>query len=230
MHLPDGIINDPRVWIGADVVAAAALGYAIHREGKTLKPEEAPLLGVMAAFIYAGQMINISVTPMVSGHLLGSVLAAVLLGPWRASIVMAVVIAVQCFLHGDGGVTALGVNYINMGLAGTFAGWLVYRGLRSVIPGSAGVLAGAAIAAWLSVALGGALVGGQIILSTPEAGDLPSKVPYLIGLQAAIGVLEAAITVGALAVIMRARPDLLGLKRAAPQPEPEPQSSEVPAP
>ena len=76
MHLPDGIINDPRIWLTADVVAATAVGYAIRRETKTLRPEEVPLMGIMAAFVFAGQMFNVPVGMAVSGHLLGAVLAA----------------------------------------------------------------------------------------------------------------------------------------------------------
>ncbi len=212
MHIPDGLINDPRVWLGADVLAAATVGYAARRESRALRPEEVPLMGVMAAFIFAGQMFNVPVAAGVSGHLLGGLLAAALLGPWRATIVMAVVIAVQCLLHADGGWTALGVNVINMGLAGTLGGWGVYRGLRAVVPGRAGVLIGGFLGAWLSVVVGASLVAVELMLA--GQADIAAPARALVLVHVPIGLLEAGITVGALGVVLKARPDLLGLAAA----------------
>jgi cobalt/nickel transport system permease protein len=163
----------------------------------------------MAAFIFAGQMLNVPVAAGVSGHLLGALLAAALLGPWRATIVMAVVITVQCLLHADGGWTALGMNILNMGLAGTLVGWLAYQGVRAVVPGHAGVLVGGAVGGWLSVVLGSLLVGVEIVLA--GHADLVGPVKALVIVHVPIGLLEAGITAGALAVVLRARPDLLGL-------------------
>jgi len=208
VHIPDGLINDPRVWLAADVVAAGAVGYAVRRESRALKPEEVPLMGVMAAFVFAGQMFNVPVAAGVSGHLLGALLAAGLLGPWRATIVMTVVITVQCLLHADGGWTALGLNVINMGLAGTLVGWLIYRGIRAVVFGRAGVLLGGAVGAWASVVLGALLVGVEIALTGHPDFVTPAKALVVVHLP--IGLLEAGITVGALAVVRRARPELLG--------------------
>jgi cobalt/nickel transport system permease protein len=216
VHIPDGLINDPRVWLTADVVAAGAVGYAVHRESKVIRPEEVPLMGVMAAFIFAGQMFNVPVGGGVSGHLLGALLAAALLGPWRATIVMAVVITVQCLLHADGGGTALGLNIINMGLAGTVVGWLISRACRAIAPGRAGLLVGGAVGGWFSVVLGACLVGAQIVLSGHP--DLTGAVKALVLLHLPIGLLEAGLTVGALAVVCSARPDLVGLRRGQEAP------------
>jgi cobalt/nickel transport system permease protein len=215
VHMPDGLIDDPRVWIGADIAAAATVGYAIHREGRIIKPEQVPLMGLMAAFIYAGQMLNVPVAAGVSGHLLGALLAAALLGPWRATIVMAVVITVQCLLHADGGLTVLGANILNMGVAGTMAGYVVYRGLRAVIPAKAGLLVAGGVGAWFSVVLGAALIWAQI--SAAANIDTERLFAMLVGSHIAIGLLEAAITVGALAVVAQARPDLVDLPRRRAQ-------------
>ncbi len=209
MHMPDGLINDPRIWIGADIAAAATVGYAIHREGRVIKPEQVPLMGLMAAFIYAGQMLNVPVAAGISGHLLGALLAAVLLGPWRATIVMAVVITVQCLLHADGGLTVLGANILNMGVAGTVAGYAIYRGLRAAIPGKPGLLVAGGVAAWFSVVFGAALISGQVALAAEI--DAERLFAMLIGSHVPIGLLEAAITVGALGVVAQARPDLVDL-------------------
>jgi len=212
VHIPDGLINDPRVWLGADVVAAAAVGYAVRRESRALKPEEAPLMGVMAAFIFAGQMFNVPVAAGVSGHLLGALLAAALLGPWRATIVMAVVITVQCLLHADGGWTALGVNVINMGLAGTLVGWLIYAAVRALVPGRVGILVGGALGGWVSVVLGALLVAVELMLAGHQ--DLAGPGRALVVVHVPIGLLEGGITAGALAVVLKARPDVLGVSRA----------------
>jgi cobalt/nickel transport system permease protein len=211
--MPDGLITDPKVWIGADVVAVAVVGYAVHRESRTIKPEQVPLMGLMAAFIYAGQMLNVGVAAGVSGHLLGALLAAALLGPWRATIVMAVVITVQCLLHADGGLTVLGANILNMGVAGTVAGYLVYWALRAVVPGKAGLFVGAGVAAWLSVVLGAVLVWAQIAAAVEI--DVERLFVMLVGAHVPIGLLEAAITIGALAAVAQARPDLVGLRPTA---------------
>jgi len=221
VHIPDGLITDPRVWIGADVAAAGVVGYAIRRESRRLRPEEVPLMGLMAAFVFAGQLLNVPIgVPGVSGHLLGAVLAAALLGPWRATVVMAVVITVQCLLYNDGGLTALGANITNMGIAGALVGYGLYRAGRAAIPGRAGVLIAAGVGAWFSVVLGAALVAGQLAVCSDILGrvDLGRLFGLLVGLHVPIGLLEALITVGALAVIMQSRPDLLGLP---PEPAPE---------
>lgn len=207
MHIPDGLINDPRVWLAADVLAVSTVGYAIRRESRRMRPEEAPLMGVMAAFVFAGQLLNVPIAAGVSGHLLGALLTAALLGPWRATIVMAVVISVQCLLHADGGWTALGLNIVNMGLVGTLVGSAVYRGMRRVFPGQGGVLAAGAVGAWLSVVLGALLVGIEIALSAHPDVVKPARALVIAHLP--IGLLEAGLTAGALGVVLKARPDLL---------------------
>jgi len=219
VHIPDGLINDPRVWLGADVVAAAAVGYAVRRESRRLRPEEAPLMGVMAAFVFAGQMFQVPVGAGVSGHLLGALLAAALLGPWRATIVMALVIGVQCLMHADGGWTALGLNIVNMGLAGTLGGFVVHGALRALLPGRPGVLVGGFVGAWVSVVLGAALIGAELLLTGQP--DMAGPARALVVAHVPIGLLEGGITVGALGVVLKARPDVLGLAATAvrgPQP------------
>lgn len=212
MHIPDGLINDPRVWIAGDVVAAAAVGYAVHRENRRLQPETVPVMGLMAAFVYAGQLFNVPVTAGISGHFLGALFAAVLLGPWRATLVMAVVITLQCLLHADGGLTVLGLNVVNMGVAGTMLSFGIYWVIRRLAGSPSALFVAAAVAAWCSVVAGAALVSLQVVL----CGELPPALvfPPMLGIHALIGILEAGVTVGALAVVWRVRPDLLGLQPA----------------
>lgn len=216
MHIPDGLINDPRVWIAGDAVAAAAVGYAVHRENRRLRPEAVPVMGLMAAFVYAGQLFNVPVAAGVSGHFLGAVFAAVLLGPCQATLVMAAVITLQCLLHADGGLTALGLNVTNMGVVGTMLGYGIYWAIRRLAAGTSGLFVGAAVAAWCSVVGGAALVSLQVVLCQ-EAYSAAVVFPPMLGIHAVIGLLEAAVTVAALTVVWRVRPDLLGLWPPAPR-------------
>ena len=214
MHIPDGLINDPRVWIAGDAVAIAAVGYAVRRENRRLRPEAVPVMALMAAFVYAAQLINVPIVGVgVSGHFLGALFAAVLLGPWQATLVMAVVITVQCLVHADGGLMALGLNITNMGVAGTLLGYGIYWAIRRVAGGTSGLFVGAAVGAWCSVTIGAALVSLEVVLAAERlsAGVI---FPLMLGTHALIGLLEAGMTVAALTVVWRVRPDLLGLKPA----------------
>src|SRR5690606_27777706 len=109
------------------VLTAGALAISLQRAGRDLDERAVPLMGVMAAFIFAGQMFNFAIPGGTSGHLLGGVLAAVLLGPWAGTVVMACVVAVQALVFQDGGLVVLGVNIFNMGIVGTLGGFWLYR-------------------------------------------------------------------------------------------------------
>src|SRR5262252_3421130 len=122
MHIPDALLSAP-VSATSAVVAAGALGYGLKTLEKSLRERTTVLMGVMSAFVFAAQMVNFPVGPLpVSGHLLGGVLSAVMLGPWAGAVVIGAVLIVQCLLFGDGGLTALGANFLNMGLIGSIGG------------------------------------------------------------------------------------------------------------
>jgi cobalt/nickel transport system permease protein len=222
MHIPDGFLSKP-VWVGMDVVSAGAVGAAVRRVNRRLDPEQVPLMGMAAAWIFAAQMINFPVVGGTSGHLLGGFLAALLLGPTAAVIVMAVVFAAQSLLFQDGGLFALGANLFNMGLLGSLGGYGIYRawalgverrafrvqGSESApfhsafrIPHSAIV-----VAAWLSVMLGAAATSIELAAS----GVVPLRVvlPAMLGVHTLIGIGEAVITIGAVRLLFSVRPDLL---------------------
>ena len=127
--------------------------YCLRKTERQLGERTTVLMGTMSAFVFAAQMVNFPVGPGVSGHLLGGVLASVLLGPWAGAVVIAAVLLVQCFLFGDGGVTALGANFVNMGLIGAVGGYAIYAPIRRMIGGQKGVLIAAMAAAWFSVIL-----------------------------------------------------------------------------
>src|SRR6478735_5567698 len=165
MHIPDGFL-DGSVAAATAVPAIAAVGYGVRRAGRTLDDRKVPLLGVTAAFIFAVQMLNFPVAGGTSGHLLGGALAAILLGPWLACIVMAVVISGQAFVFADGGVTALGANVFNMGVVGALGIGVLMVAARHVLPRTRTTfLAVAGAGAWLSVMAGALLCSVELGVS-----------------------------------------------------------------
>ena len=204
MHLPDGFLATP-VWVGADVVGAAGLAIGLKRLEARQEPDLIPRMGLTGAFIFAAQMVNFPVAPGVSGHLLGGALAAILLGPTAATVTMAVVFLAQTFFFQDGGVTALGANFVNMGLAGTLGGYAIYRALAGRDPGRLRRLIAAGAGAVGAVLLGALLTGVMLAVS----GHGVVVVPVLLATHVVIGLGEAAITVATLSVLMAARPGLL---------------------
>ena len=213
LHAPDGFLSVP-VAIAMWVMTVAVLTVAVRRTNGALDERAVPLMGVMAAFIFAAQMFNFPVAGGTSGHLLGGVLAAILLGPWVGTLVMACVVAVQALLFQDGGLVVMGANIFNMGIVGTLGGYYVYRLLASALGGEARArIPAAAVAAWLAVEVGALAMSLQLIVS----GTVPAQttLPVMLGVHALIGIGEALITVGALAFIGSARRDLFDLRDAS---------------
>ena len=203
MHIPDGFLS-PEVAATAGAVSIATVGYALRRADRELDDRVVPLLGVTGAFIFAAQMLNFPIAGGTSGHLLGATLAAVLLGPWLACVVMAVVVTGQAFVFADGGVTALGANVLNMGIVGALlAGAIVSR-----LPRRRDLfLGGVAVVAWLAV-MGGALVTS---LELAISGTVPLTAVLLpmLGVHALIGIGEAVVTVAAVSAVLTSRADLV---------------------
>ncbi|HEY8093208.1 MAG TPA: energy-coupling factor ABC transporter permease, partial [Acidimicrobiales bacterium] len=153
MHVPDGFLDAPTS-LGTAAVAALGVGLALRGARRELDDRTAPLAGLVAAFVFATQMLNFPVGAGTSGHLLGGALAAVLVGPWTATLSLSVVLLVQGLLFADGGLTALGTNITLMALVGVWSGWLVFRAAQSVLPKRVSmVVPSAAAAALVSVPL-----------------------------------------------------------------------------
>ncbi len=210
MHASDRFLTVP-VAIVFWVITAIVIGIAVRRTNRTLDERSVPLMGVMAAFIFAAQMFNFQVAGGTSGHLLGGVLAAVLLGPWAATLVMTCVIAVQALVFSDGGLVVMGANIFNMAIIGTLGGFALYRVLCGLFGGEdRGRIPAAAIAGWASVVAGSIAMSLELIVS----GTSPAEVvlPAMLGIHVFIGVGEALITAAALAFIQTTRPDLLALR------------------
>ncbi|ODS36773.1 MAG: hypothetical protein A7316_09850 [Candidatus Altiarchaeales archaeon WOR_SM1_86-2] len=212
MHIPDGFLSFP-IWAGMWITALIILGYAIMKVNKKLGDKHIPLMGVLAAFIFAGQMLNIPVAAGTSGHMLGGVLAASFLGAMAASVIMATVFIVQAVFFQDGGITALGANIFNMGLIGTIFGYYVYRGVRRVIgeDSKKGILIGAGVAAWLAVVLASAAC--SIELAASGVFPLKESLIGMVAIHSIIGVIEAGITIAVVSFVLKVRPDLFNLEK-----------------
>ena len=217
MHIPDGLLGLP-VAGAAAALAAGSVGLALRRLRTGLPRRRVPLMGLSAAFIFAAQMLNFPVAGGTSGHLVGAVLAAVLLGPGAAVVVMTAVLIVQCLLFADGGLLALGANVLNMAVAGTLGGWAVFAALRRTLPGPRGLLAAAAFAAWCSTVLAALCCAVELAASGLARWTL--VFPAMAGVHMVIGLGEAAITTLVLAAVMRTRPDLLDAGAAPPRARP----------
>ena len=218
LHAPDGFFSLP-VAIAGYVLAAVFIGIAIRQTNKNLNERIVPMMGVMAAFIFAAQMLNFPVAGGTSGHLVGGALAAIVLGPWAAILVMTAVVGLQALLFQDGGLVVLGLNLVNMSIVSVLAGYAAYWVSRKLGTTFKHLLVGAFIAAWLSVVASAITTALQLGISgtTPLALALPA----MIGVHMLIGVGEALITVFALSFIRGARPALLQMPdRAAASTEP----------
>lgn len=209
MHIPDGFLS-LAVSILCWIISVVIVAIAVRRTG-SLGEQKVPLMGIMAAFIFAAQMINFPVAGGTSGHLIGGALAAIMLGPWAGMLVMTAVIAVQGILFQDGGLLVMGANILNMGLLTVIVGYGLYRMTQGRIRGVRLVAAGAA--AWLSVMTGALATSLQLWLSGTARLDI--VMPAMLGIHALIGFGEALISVAALTFIFQTRSDLLEGKGTA---------------
>ena len=192
------------------VVAAGLVGVSVKKAAQDLDDREIPLAGLVAAYIFALQMLNFPVASGTSGHLLGGCLAAVLVGPWVGSLCMAVVFLVQALVFADGGLTALGLNIIVMGYVTCFVCYGVFLLLRKVLPATrAGVTTSAAVADWFGV-FASALVF-VLYYAIGGAGDAPvtTVAAAMVGTHALVGIGEAVMTGLTVGAVLGMRPDLV---------------------
>ncbi|MFF8027331.1 energy-coupling factor ABC transporter permease [Streptomyces sp. NPDC007896] len=209
MHVPDGFINAPVSAVTA-VVAAGAIAVSLRGARRELDEKTAPLAGLVAAFIFAVQMLNFPVAAGTSGHLLGGALAAILVGPFTGVLCVSVVLLMQGILFADGGLTALGVNITDMAIVTTVVSYAVFRGLVKVLPRKKrSITVAAFVSALLSVP--GAAVAFTLIYALGGTTDVPiTKVATaMIGVHVLIGIGEATITALTVGAVIAVRPDLV---------------------
>jgi cobalt/nickel transport system permease protein len=221
LHIGNGIINGP-VSAAFAGVAALAVAFCVTRAGRDLDDRLAPMAGLVAAFVFAVQMLNFPVLPGVSGHLLGGALAALLVGPWVGALCVAVVLVVQGLVFADGGVTAIGLNVTNMALVGTAAAYAIIAVLLRVLPRTPTGLAVTAFAgSVLSVVVASQAfvleywLGGTTQLESYSLGAVAAA---MAGTHTLIGIGEGLIAATTVVSVAKLRPDLVyalrGLRRA----------------
>ena len=216
MHIPDGFIN-LSTSAGFGAAAAGGVWYSIRRAARVLDDRRVPLAGLVAAFVFAAQMINFPVAAGTSGHLIGGVLAAVLVGPWLGSLVLTVVLVVQGIFFADGGLSALGLNVFNMAIVATLGGYLIYRGLVALLPKRRPTTAAAAgVAGGLSVLLAAFSFVLEYALGGEGGAALGTVAAAMGGVHALIGIGEGLITALVVGTVLATRPDLV---EAAPKAE-----------
>ena len=206
LHAPDGFFSLP-VAVAGYVAAAVFIGIAIRQTNKNLNERIVPMMGVMAAFIFAAQMLNFPVAGGTSGHLIGGALAAIILGPWAAILVMTAVVGLQALLFQDGGLVVLGINLLNMSIMSVLAGYGAYWLFRRFGTNFKHLMIGGFVAAWLSVVVSAASTA--LLLALSGTTPLVIALPAMIGVHMLIGMGEGLITVFALSFIRTARPALL---------------------
>jgi cobalt/nickel transport system permease protein len=207
MHIPDGFLSvlvSVVMWIASVIVIAVA----IRKLNSSLSEKDIPLMGVMAAAIFAGQMLNFTVVGGTSGHLLGAALATILLGPWAAVIVMTTVVGTQALIFQDGGLLALGTNIFNMAIIGVFVSYGVDQILRRWLGEDLkSVMIRGFATAWSSIFIASLAAALELAISGTSPANI--AVPAMAGIHALIGIGEGLITLGALSFIFAARRDLL---------------------
>ncbi|CAN5148713.1 hypothetical protein BH20ACT22_BH20ACT22_12710 [soil metagenome] len=208
MHIPDGFIN-AGTSLGAGGVAAGGLGIATKRAAAVMEDKQVPLAGLVAAFIFAVQMLNFPVAGGTSGHLLGGVLAAVLVGPWAGAICVSVVLLVQA-LFADGGLTALGLNILNMALVTSLGGYALFAGLRKVLPATkASIVTASGIVAAISVPVSAIFFTLEYAIGGNGSASVTAVGAAMIGVHVLIGIGEGLITAATVGAVLNVRPDLV---------------------
>jgi cobalt/nickel transport system permease protein len=207
MHIPDGFLAVP-VWLSLDAAAVPAVSYLASRARREFEDSRVPLLGVMGAFVFAAQMINFPVGAGTSGHLVGSALLAVTLGPAAAAIVMTAILAIQALVFQDGGILALGANVLNMAIAGVLAGYLPYH-LLAAKARRLGIFAGAVLSVYC---------GAMLALAQLRVSGVPMPQPVVtlaVTVFAVTAVIEGAITVAVISAIERLSPRMAARRPSA---------------
>lgn len=209
MHMANELLTPPVAGV-LMLLAGAVVAMACWRLSREMDPAKVPLMGVMGAFVFAGQMINFPILPGTSGHLVGSMLLAILLGPHATCVVMASILIVQCLVFQDGGLLALGANILNIGIIPAYVGYGFFRLLRGDAPRAPRLYAAVFAATMISVLAGAAAVPFEVWMSGVLSVPLPKFLAVMIGLHALVGLGEAVITFLVVGYIVRLRPRLLG--------------------
>lgn len=209
MHVPDGFFDAPTS-IATGLIAAGAIGVSLQRANREIRETGPALAGLTAAFVFAVQMVNFPVGAGTSGHLLGGALAAILVGPWTAVLVLSTVLLVQGLLFADGGLTALGTNITLIGVVTVVVGFVVARALLKVLPKRVGsIVPATAIGALVSVPVAALAFTGLYVVGGAVEIPVGKLVTAMVGWHLLVGLGEAVITAAVLSAVVATRPDLV---------------------
>ena len=209
MHVPDGFLDAPTS-VATGVVAAAGVALALRGARRELNDKTAPMAGLVATFVFAGQMMNFPVGAGTSGHLIGAALAAILVGPWSAVLCISVVLLVQCLFMADGGITALGTNITLMALVGVVVGWFVFVGVRRLLPRRVAMVApAAAVAGFASVVSASVVFSALFSIGGTAPINAATVFTAMVGWHTVIGLGEGVITALVVGSVVATRPDLV---------------------
>lgn len=220
MHIPDGLM-DPLIVLAGWSISIIVIFLSMKIINKKIEDRQIPLMAILAAGIFVAQMINFPIGAGTSGHLIGAALAAIILGPYSATIVMATILAIQCLIFGDGGVTALGLNMFNMGIIGCFVGWHVYN----IFPKKYKNI-GIFCASWATVFVGSLACAIQLSLSYSISGGtygIPAgiAIPTMLVFHMIIGIGEALITLGIISYLTHTSSSVLKIPKILARPQKE---------
>jgi len=210
MHMANELLSVP-VAGGTLTIAAAGLGIVCKKAGKIITSDRLALMGIMGAFVFAAQMVNFQLPAMpgTSGHMVGAVLLAIMLGPSAGAIVISSVVIIQCLIFQDGGLLALGCNLINMALVPSYLGYFLYRVFTAGKSSSLRIYIGAVLACILAVEAGAILVPVEAGISGVLAVPFSTFLITMLGVHFLVGFVEGLITVAVLSYIQQVRPDIV---------------------
>jgi cobalt/nickel transport system permease protein len=244
MHIPDGYLDPTEIVLFA-AVSAVFVAVAIYQMKRRFSSKAIPIFAVLTASVFAFQMLNFPIVGGTSGHLVGSTLISIILGPFGGIISLVLILVTQAFVFADGGVTALGANIFNMGIVGSFVGYYFYLGIRRLLKNRETIWQiriAAGVASWCSVVIAAFVCGLELGYSTnfPYGAEINAQLPYelilygpsafwallfphglgvtvtaMVGWHMIIGVGEGIITVAILEYVQRVRPDLLLLPKVS---------------
>jgi len=209
VHVPDGFLN-AGVSVATGVVSAGGFGFSLVRAKESLSDRLAPMAGLVAAFVFAVQMLNFPVAAGTSGHLLGGALACIMVGPWAGTIAVAIVLVVQALLFADGGLTALGTNVLLISIIPGWGGLAIFLGLRKLLPSNRGsVVAASFVAALLSVVI--AAFAFVVLYAAGGTGNAPvsTVLAAMLSVHVLVGLGEGLITALTVGAVVSVRPDLV---------------------
>ncbi len=206
MHIPDGFLTN-RIAGSLDVVSGATILYAARRVQVDFSGRMVPVMGVLAAFVFAAQMFNFPILGGTSGHLIGGTLLSILLGPMAGFLTMATVVIAQALFLQDGGLVALGANVFNICAVTCFSGYAIFKFLGGGSAGGKRLAFNGFIAGWASLLFSSACCALEIGIS----GAIPLRIGLstMVGYHIVVGIIEGMLTAGVLTFLFKVRPDLM---------------------